>query len=523
MKLSHIATAIAGFVVGILISSVFDFGVSFGWLILLVAFVFFARARLFSGDDGRDKIFVHLFIFCVFISLAIFRYDFVNTKSETSLAGFVRAEGLVTDEPILKDKNVTLKVALEKILNTDGELISETPIRVLVTSKGIYRGFSYGDRIEIIGDLKRVRNFLPAEGGDGQVPEFDYAAYLAKDEIYYQFQDPKIILISSGHGFFLQRELFNIKNSFLKNINRAIPEPESALMGGIVIGVKSSLGKEILEEWRRVGLIQVVVLSGYNISVVADVVAQIFSFLPLGMRIGFGSLAIILFSMMTAGGATVVRATIMALLALLARATGRIYLSGAALLVGGVLIVLYNPKTLVFDTSFQLSFLATAGLIFFSPIIERMLDSLELIFKKAGSILTKVESPFLKVSSEKFNLKSLLSSTIAAQLAVFPLISYKMGVISLVSIPANILVSPLVPITMFLGFLTGIIGYLSYLLSLPSAYLSYIILAYDLKIAGLFASLPFASVNVPFPFWLAAFIYLLYIFIVVRNSVSSKN
>ncbi|MEK7066360.1 MAG: ComEC/Rec2 family competence protein [Patescibacteria group bacterium] len=509
MKLSHIATAIGGLVSGLMISSFFDLGISFGVLLVFLAVVFLFEAKFFGGVNEDKKLQIYLSVFLIFTSLAIFRYSSVDTKNEivggnglpaqgdeASREGFVRAEGLVTDEPSEKDKSITLKVTLERVSKTTGEVISERPMNILVTSKSLYQKFNYGDRVEVIGDLKRVKNFSA---------DFDYQAYLAKDEIYYQFQNPKISLVSRGNGSFIQEKLYDIKNSFLENINKVIPAPESALMGGIVIGAKSSLGQDILDTWRRVGLIQVVVLSGYNISVVADAVAQVLAFLPLGMRIGFGSLAIILFSMMTGGGATVVRATIMALLAILARATGRIYMSGAALLVGGILIVLYNPKTLVFDTSFQLSFIATAGLIFLSPVIEKYL-------KKQDSTLRRLNLLFLNI----------LAPTIAAQLAIFPIIAYKMGMISIVSIPANILVSPFVPVTMFLGFLTGVVGYLSYFLSLPFAYVSYFFLAYDLKIADLFASLPFASVDISFPLWLTIFIYFGYVVWIIKTPIDES-
>lgn len=499
MKLSHIAIAVTGFLCGTLAASFLKVDIPFALFSLLIALLFLVEMKFFVANESAKAFYVYLSIFFVFSSLAIFRYDLRDDKAELAYSdfGFVKAVGVIADEPVRKDNSTTFRVLVEKVFRTDGEVISDKAMNVLIASRRIYQDFSYGDRIEILGKLDRVKNFLP---------DFDYEAYLAKDEIYYQFRDPKMVLVSRGQGSWVREKLYSIKNSFLENLNKVIPEPESALLGGIVVGAKSSLGEEILDEWRKVGLIQVVVLSGYNISVVADAVAQVLAFLPMGLRIGFGSLAIVLFSMMTGGGATVVRAAIMALLALLARATGKLYVSGTALLVGGLLIVLYNPKTLVFDTSFQLSFLATAGLIFLSPIIEKFLFGL---FDDSSN---KIFSSFINI----------LSATIAAQLAVFPLIAYKMGMISLVAIPANILVSPLVPLTMFLGFLIGLFGFISYLLSLPFAYFAYILLAYDLKVAHLFAILPFSSLDISFPVWLTVSIYLVYVFIGIKYTDSAR-
>jgi competence protein ComEC len=313
---------------------------------------------------------------------------------------------------------------------------------------------------------------------------------LAKDEIYYQFLNPKINLIGEGEGSYVQEKLFDFKNSFLEKISLVIREPESSLMGGIILGAKSSLDKDLTESFKRVGLIHIVALSGYNITVVADSLMRVTWFLPLASRLLAGSIVIVLFGLMTGGGSTVVRASIMVLLAMLARATGRIYLVGSALIVAATVMILYDPKIFVFDISFQLSFLATAGLIFFTPILEKKLE----------------------FTTERFGLRGALVSTLSAQLAVWPFILYKMGNFSLVSIPVNLLIGPVIPATMFFGFLTGSVGFISYHLSLFFSYISYIFLYYIIRITEIFSSLPLASLdNIHFPLWMTVMVYVAYL------------
>ena len=96
--------------------------------------------------------------------------------------------------------------------------------------------------------------------------------------------------------------------------------------------------------------------------------------LSFGASLALGAVTIILFAMMVGGGPTVARASIMALAALLARATGRQYEAGVALFLAGALMVVVNPLVLVYDVGFQLSFLATLGLIYLAPLLEDKFD-----------------------------------------------------------------------------------------------------------------------------------------------------
>lgn len=202
-----------------------------------------------------------------------------------------------------------------------------------------------------------------------------------------------------------------------------------------------------------------------------------------------GSLSIILFAIMTGASATIVRASIMALLVIVARATHRTYAITRALFLAGFFMILHNPKILVFDSSFQLSFVATLGLIYLAPKIEQ----------------------YFKLVPTKWQLREFATATVATQLFVLPLILYKMGELSLVALPVNMLILASVPLTMLFGFLTGMVGFIHIILSLPFAYVTHALLTYQLKVVDLFASLPFASLHIaPFPFWLALLIYIGY-------------
>jgi competence protein ComEC len=236
------------------------------------------------------------------------------------------------------------------------------------------------------------------------------------------------------------------------------------------------LGEELTTAFRRSGLIHIIVLSGYNMTIVAEAIIIILSaVLPFGASLLAGALGIALFAIMVGGGATVVRASLMAVIALFARFTGRIYSATVALFLAGTIMVFINPLVLRFDIGFQLSFIATLGLIYLAPLFEARLT-------------------FIPI---RFGLRGVLATTTAAQLAVLPWLFYTIGEVSLVALPANLMVIPLIPLTMFLGFGVGLIGFVSYFGSHLISIFVYFLLSFELSVVNFFADLPGAVLAVP--------------------------
>jgi competence protein ComEC len=391
-------------------------------------------------------------------------------------------EGIVSDEPNRKDKTVMLTVDFKQIIFASSS--------VAVSGRGIistdiYPEFKYGDLIKISGKLEKPENF-PSTSLDkarnkslgtsslSSTNSFDYVSYLEKDDIEYKIDFAKTELVSSGHGNLVKISLFWFKNKFIDNLNKVIGEPQSSLMSGIILGVKNSMDENTTNNFRIAGLSHIVALSGYNITIVAESIIKFFSFLPRNFALSGGVFGIILFVIMTGSSSTAIRAGIMSLIVVLAGITRRKYKIGRALLIAGVIMLLFNPKILVFDTSFQLSFLATIAIIYVSPIIKEK----------------------LKFITERFGLRDIISSTISAQILVLPLLLFKMGIFSFVALPANILILAFISTVMLFGFLTGIIGFVSLILSLPFAWVSWFLLSYMIKVSEFFASLPFAYVNI---------------------------
>ena len=470
----ELSIMIAGFILAIFISSFFKLGFSFFLFLSLMSIAFFIYQKYLCNDfaSGNKILILSLFIFS--FALGILRYEIkdsyiLDSNLENNLNKKLTVEGIIFDEPIVKEIGSILIVDFKNIIFASSS--------VSVSGRGIiktdtYPEFKYGDLVKIIGKLEKPENY----SGTSAERNFDYVSYLGKDDIFYKIDFAKTEFISSNHGNHIKTFLFKIKNSFIRNINKVISEPQSSLLSGILLGSKSSLDEKTSETFRIAGLSHLIALSGYNITIVSEAIMKSFSFLPRNYGLSLGVFGIILFVLMSGSSSTAVRAGIMSLVIILANVTRRKYQVTRALIFAGLLMIIINPKILVFDISFQLSFLATVAIIYVSPILKEKFHFV----------------------TEKFKLRETVSSTISAQILVLPLIIYKMGLISFVTLPVNVLVLTLIPTLMLLGFFTGIFGYIWIVLSIPFAWVTWFLLSYIIKVSELFAGLPFSHVEIKF-------------------------
>ncbi len=397
------------------------------------------------------------------------------------------------------DKRITIKgltVNEPEHRENDIRIVVDTGIDRVLVSTNLFSKVNYGDEVEVVGKLALPGKFVSDAGRD-----FDYGAYLSKENIYYTISFAQIKILESNKGNKIKTFLYKIKSAFTNKINEILVEPESSLLAGLLVSGKQALPKNILEEFRRAGVVHIVVLSGYNITIVAEFLKKIFGFLSLRLATSASVFGIIFFTIMTGATATVVRASIMVLIVVLGKSMGRTYSVPRALLTAGFFMLLENPKILVFDASFELSFLAVLALVYVEPIVLKY--------------LTKVP--------EKFGLRSILSTTIATQLTVLPFLLYLMGNFSNVSVFSNILILMFIPITMFVGFSAVGLSFINYYLALPLSYISHLFLMWILGVAHYLGNLPFAQLSIKnFPLWLVLFLYILFIFFIYKQKKTKQ-
>ncbi len=398
-------------------------------------------------------------IFLFFCGAAAYSFFFHELPEDATLEARVgeRAviEGLVVTEPAVKENGQRFVVAG-----------GETKLRV---SAEMYPRVQYGDTVRLEGVLKKPEAFATESGR-----MFEYPRYLAKDGIGYTLSFPEVTVLERGGGLFIKRTLFSVRRAFLKTLERAVPQPGAALLGGITVGAEDGMNRTLEDTFRVVGLVHIIVLSGYNITIVAEIIGKMLSRFSLGVSWAGSAAGIVLFVVMTGASPATVRAGIMALLVIIARAAGRRYDMGRALTIAAAAMVLHNPHILLYDPSFQLSFLATLGLLYGAPFFEN----------KCAWV------------PQKFGLRETVAATLGTQFFVLPLLVYQTGSVSVVSLLANVLVLWTIPFAMALAAVTGVLGMLSLPLALPTGFLAYAISAYVIWTAEILARLPFASVSV---------------------------
>ena len=410
----------------------------------------------------------------------------------------VSYQGIVVADPDVRDANQRIEVRV-----SSGDEI--TNILAVVPRIPIV---SVGEEVRVSGTLL-VPEAFATDGGR----VFRYDKYLERDGVRFMLDFGSIGVLQKAPWYSIGATLASIKHLFLDGLQATLPEPYASLAGGVVIGGKTGLGTTLENDFIRSGLVQIVVLSGYNVMIIAEWVMAALAFTKLKKRWGSvaGALAILIFVGIAGASATAMRAALMAFIALYARATGRSYAAGRALLFAVFLMLLWNPLYLAFDPGFGLSVAATAGIIWLAPRIEILFSFLKNAFWK-----------------------NVLATTIAAQVAVLPLLLYDTGNLSLVAIPANLVVMPMVPLAMGLSALAGFAGIifgstaltaggsLAPVIGIVLAFPAYLANAFIIFIAQSASSLPFADFILPtFPFWLVIVAYTALIFIASSKRFST--
>lgn len=400
--------------------------------------------------------------------------------------------GTALDDTSATDSGAVIRVYA---LSSGDQILKIRAQSVLLRFPGLE--FKYGDTVAVRGRLEPPQNF---EDEAGRV--FDYASFLRKSDISYTLERPDIIHHESGDTT-LTSLLYAIKRWFIGNVERYVPEPESALASGVAISGKGALPKEVKDDFINAGLIHIVVLSGYNIAIVIRVLLSMFGFAGRRWAIATALSGVLLFVVISGGAAPVVRAAIMASITLIGTLSYTSVLQNRALWGAALIMVLWNPLILTSDASFALSFLATFAIINVVPIIK----------------------PYFSWATNKWHMRETLSETMATQIFVLPYLLYQIGKFSVVAPLSNVIVLPLIPIIMMLTFAVGIAGSLGYLsiIALPVGAVLYLISHLVIWISHIFSSLPFSAFNLTIPLSIMVLVYAIYLSIGYYFRASMKR
>ena len=278
-------------------------------------------------------------------------------------------------------------------------------------------------------------------------------------------------------GWEIELDLFpNFREDLDHRISQLLPSPQAELLSGIVLGNKKDLPISLKLALRDTSTLHIVVVSGQNLTLLAGVFMNLAGLLNRKLAIFITLIAICGYIILTGAQIPVLRAAIMAFFAYSAQIFGRQKDGVWVLIITALLLLLINPAWIL-DLSFQLSFLATTGVVIVAPIFLKYLKSIPLIGQD-------------------------LAVTTGAQLMIMPVIIQNFHQLSLAGVAANLLVLWTIPFMMILGSVTLLVSSISYLLAQILALALSALLTYFIYVVSFFASLPFAWEYVGEQMWI---------------------
>jgi competence protein ComEC len=248
-------------------------------------------------------------------------------------------------------------------------------------------------------------------------------------------------ILARGGGNPVLAMLFDLRLRLAESIQRLLPEPEAALLIGILLGFKTPVLRSRLSFFTATGTIHLVVPAGLKVAMLAEIARR--ALRPLGPwpRLGGSLAAVALYAAIGGGGPAAVRAAIMGALLVLSGALGRRYNVFTALALAALLMTAIEPL-LIYDAGFQLTTLATLGIPLLTPPLQRLLMfALGRLGHGIGAGIAES-----------------LAVTMAAQIATLPVLALTFGEVSLIAPIANLLTVPLLAPLLVLGGLLALFG-----------------------------------------------------------------
>lgn len=431
---------------------------------------------------------------CLSFGAGIIRYGFAFPRDSPMRVehyeGTVELVGVIDAEPDVRLDGVRYVVAAESV--------EEVPVtgRVYVKNDR-YPQFAYGDRVRMTCRLARPEPIVDKE--TGQVFRYDF--YLGLQHVFATCNQARITKLASGQGKAVFAFILKGKRALAEKISSLWPEPEASFMAGILYGYRGGLGN-LNDQFSRTGVTHIVAVSGFNISVIATILitAATYACVPRQKAFWLVSAGIVTFVIFTGASASVVRAGVMGIIALLAKHVGRSARIGNVMLAAATLMVINNPLVLWSDAGFQLSFLSTLGLVYVSPLLEKW---------------QKYLPTFL-------GLQDSLVSTISAIAATLPLILYQFGRLSLVAPLVNVLILWIISWLMLAGTVAVTFGFVYPGLGALVAWPAHIGMQYIIRVVAWFADLSWASVDIRAPAWAAIAAYAALVYAIYHKSYSKS-
>lgn len=378
--------------------------------------------------------------------LLVLRFHFFFSSSEKIVNNdTIRVHYTIREEPVVIDGKQRFRISLP------------TGQKATVMT-GVSPFLHYGDTVVI----------------EGRFTEREY-----KGKTFGSIYFPKLQIVNSDQNIFTKSSYF-IHNKAKKTFEDTLPPNSASLLLGMIFGGREGIDDTFLKNLQDVGVVHVIAASGMNVSFVAGALLIFFgAFVKRQYAIFFSSLGVVWYAFLAGFEPSIVRASIMAVIAFAAGLLGRQNFPLLSLVITGYVMLFTDPRLLT-DIGFQLSFMATLGIILINPL-----------------------------SFSKNMFVEDVKTTFSAQIATLPILLATFGKYSLISIPVNALVLWTVPFLMVFGSLAVVSDMVFQPVAKIFLFLCLPFLLYFEIVVSFFAKIGFAVVVSAFSIWLSVSYYLL--------------
>lgn len=407
----------------------------------------------------RERLGWRVVCFCVALGGGLwYAQSVVEEWSPTHFPAFtVKGEAGVVRETEASERS------LRAVLRFD-RCETKCPNILVAASFPLHAKIAYGEKLSIECELK-----VPEAGEDG----VDYRMLAAKDGIGYRCFPKHWEKLEEEKGGLLV--WLGVGRKALENgLSVSVTPPESSLLSGLLFGGDDRLSDSLRDRFSATGMTHIVAVSGSNIALVMEWLIAVS--LAIGLwrhqALWLSLIGVILFVLMVGAEASAVRAGIMGTLTILALRSGRVSSGIQALLCAAAVMLAYNPLLLRYDLGFQLSFLATLGIL---VLLSLRQDN----------------------ASEHSAWKDILWMTIAAELFVLPIIAFTFHTVPVVSLVSNMLILPVLPLAMLAALATAVLGVIAPSLAWLSGWVAYMLAHYVIGVVEFLGGQSWSTIALP--------------------------
>ena len=430
----------------------------------------------------------------IFFLIGGLRFYSVNNLPANDISEFagqnLKISGVIREEPQKKVLPNGL-TQIRFIVDVQGEMSGGLILTYYLKDGEIPLSAQIGDKISASGNLRHLNNY----NNPGQI---DNVTRMKANGITARMSANKLGIsiekVEGGLWIKFLRVVAAIREHYRDSMSQVMSKEDAAVIFAMLFGGYAGINPELIEEFQTTGIVHILSVSGSHMSLLAMATAWLCLLLkfPRGLTFAIGLFVIGTYAILSGLLPQVLRSATMGVLIFFAKTLDE-EAEGARLLTITALAMLINQPLLLFDVSFQLSFTATAGLMYLSEDLRKLFERLPKFFAEPASM------------------------TIAAQLASLPIIVWYFNQISLSSVLANVFVMPLLEIVIVGGLLAGmfaaVIPFIGKIFFIGAA----LIFGTGAEFNRVFANLPFSSVQVPTIGLLAGFFY--YAALILRRPI----